>query len=59
MTGLAPFQIEVLTVSQMTPGGGGYGKSGEESKIALKEDYEKNWKKGSLANRLADWESSS
>lgn len=43
----------------MTPGGGGYGKVGEESKVELKEDYEKNWKKGSLASRLAQWESSS
>ncbi|KAI1609193.1 Hydantoinase B/oxoprolinase-domain-containing protein [Exophiala viscosa] len=43
----------------MTPGGGGYGKAGEKSKVELKEDYEKHWKKGSLASRLADWESSS
>ncbi|KAK5074647.1 hypothetical protein LTR64_000852 [Lithohypha guttulata] len=43
----------------MTPGGGGYGKAGEKSQVDLKEDYEKNWKKGSLANRLAEWESSS
>ena len=43
----------------MTPGGGGYGNAGEKSKVQKKEDYEKNWKKGSLASRLADWESSS
>ncbi|OQV01003.1 Hydantoinase/oxoprolinase domain-containing protein [Cladophialophora immunda] len=43
----------------MTPGGGGYGKPGEESQVQLKEDYEKHWKKGSLASRLAEWESSS
>jgi len=43
----------------MTPGGGGYGKAGQESKVDLKKDYEQNWKKGSLANRLAEWESSS
>jgi 5-oxoprolinase (ATP-hydrolysing) len=43
----------------MTPGGGGYGKAGDKSEVKLKEDHEKNWKKGSLASRLADWESSS
>ncbi|ETI25000.1 hypothetical protein G647_04370 [Cladophialophora carrionii CBS 160.54] len=43
----------------MTPGGGGYGKPGEKSQVDLKEDYEKHWKKGSLASRLAEWESSS
>jgi N-methylhydantoinase B/oxoprolinase/acetone carboxylase alpha subunit len=43
----------------MTPGGGAYGPPDEKSKVALKEDYEKNWKKGSLASRLAEWESSS
>lgn len=43
----------------MTPGGGGYGKVGEKSQIELKKDYEANWKKGSLAGRLAEWESSS
>ncbi|OAP65469.1 hypothetical protein AYL99_01441 [Fonsecaea erecta] len=43
----------------MTPGGGGYGKAGKESQVQLKEDYEKHWKKGSLASRLAEWESSS
>ncbi|EXJ88875.1 5-oxoprolinase (ATP-hydrolysing) [Capronia epimyces CBS 606.96] len=43
----------------MTPGGGGYGKAGEKSKLEQKEDYEKHWKKGSLASRLAEWESSS
>lgn len=49
-----------LTFSpQMTPGGGGYGKVGEKSQVELKEDFEKHWKKGSLASRLAEWESSS
>ncbi len=43
----------------MTPGGGGYGKAGEKSEVKLKEDYEQKWKKGSLAGRLAEWESSS
>ncbi|KAH0845870.1 hypothetical protein FOPE_10995 [Fonsecaea pedrosoi] len=43
----------------MTPGGGGYGKAGAESQVQLREDYEKHWKKGSLASRLAEWESSS
>ena len=43
----------------MTPGGGGYGKPGERSQVELKEDFEKHWKKGSLAGRLAEWESSS
>ncbi|EXJ60174.1 5-oxoprolinase (ATP-hydrolysing) [Cladophialophora yegresii CBS 114405] len=43
----------------MTPGGGGYGKPGEKSQVDLKEDFEKHWKKGSLASRLAEWESSS
>ncbi|MBA7492569.1 hypothetical protein ES702_03119 [subsurface metagenome] len=43
----------------MTPGGGGYGKVGEKSEVELRKDYEQNWKKGSLASRLAEWESSS
>jgi len=43
----------------MTPGGGGYGKPGDKSQVELRQDYEKNWKKGSLASRLAEWESSS
>jgi 5-oxoprolinase (ATP-hydrolysing) len=43
----------------MTPGGGGYGEAGEKSQVAPKEDHEKTWKKGSLASRLAEWESSS
>ncbi|KIW43226.1 hypothetical protein, variant 2 [Exophiala oligosperma] len=43
----------------MTPGGGGYGKVGEKAQVELREDYEKHWKKGSLASRLAEWESSS
>lgn len=52
--------IVPLTCSfQMTPGGGGYGKVGDKSQVELKQDYEKHWKKGSLASRLAEWESSS
>jgi len=43
----------------LTPGGGGYGKVGQKKQVALKEDFERNWKKGSLAGRLAEWESSS
>lgn len=45
--------------SQLTPGGGGYGKAGEQSKVKLREDHEAHWKKGSLGSRLAEWESSS
>ncbi|KAK7899805.1 hypothetical protein LTR67_003550 [Exophiala xenobiotica] len=45
--------------SQMTPGGGGYGKTGEKSQVERREDHEKHWKKGSLASRNAEWESSS
>ena len=43
----------------MTPGGGGYGKAGEKSQVDDKRDHEENWKKGSLASRMAEWESSS
>lgn len=42
----------------MTPGGGGWGKVGDDKNVKLKEDYEKNWRKGSLAARLAEQESS-
>jgi 5-oxoprolinase (ATP-hydrolysing) len=42
----------------MTPGGGGYGKVGEERKIEKKMDHEQNWKRGSLAQRLETQESS-
>ncbi|KAK5061148.1 hypothetical protein LTR84_007690 [Exophiala bonariae] len=43
----------------LTPGGGGYGRPGEQGKITVREDPEKHWKKGSLGSRLAEWESSS
>ena len=43
---------------QMTPGGGGYGPVGEKRQVGRREDHEK-WKKGSVANRIAEWESSS
>ena len=43
----------------MTPGGGGYGPPGDDKQVKLKEDYERNWKKSSIAGRLAEWESSS
>lgn len=43
----------------MTPGGGGYGKEGGKSQVEMKKDHEANWKKGSLAGRVAEWESSS
>ena len=43
----------------MTPGGGGYGKVGEKKSVKeLTEEYDKHWKKGSLAERLAVAESS-
>lgn len=35
----------------MTPGGGGWGKEGEESKVKKKEDHRKGWTGGSLASR--------
>ena len=42
----------------MTPGGGGYGRVGEEKKVVMKRDHEERWKKGSLAERSATQESS-
>ncbi len=42
----------------MTPGGGGYGKVGDERKIGKKKDHEQNWRKGSLAQRQDTQESS-
>ena len=41
-----------------TPGGGGYGKAGEESKISQKKDHQESWRKGSLAQRQETAESS-
>ncbi|KAL8872410.1 MAG: hypothetical protein Q9174_001954 [Haloplaca sp. 1 TL-2023] len=34
-----------------TPGGGGWGKIGEESKAVRRQDEQANWRKGSLAQR--------
>ncbi|RMZ76553.1 hypothetical protein DV737_g4754, partial [Chaetothyriales sp. CBS 132003] len=42
----------------MTPGGGAYGKASEKSQVERKEDHELKWKKGSVAARTAEWESS-
>jgi 5-oxoprolinase (ATP-hydrolysing) len=42
----------------MTPGGGGYGKVGDERKVEMKKDHEQNWRKGSLAQRQGTQESS-
>jgi 5-oxoprolinase (ATP-hydrolysing) len=42
----------------MTPGGGGYGRVGEEKKTEKKKDHEQNWRKGSLAQRQETQESS-
>lgn len=35
----------------MTPGGGGWGKAGEESKVVKRRDVQEAWRKGSLASR--------
>lgn len=51
--------VSLIASFQLTPGGGGYGKAGEQSRVAAREDPEKHWKKGSLGSRLAEWESSS
>ncbi|KAF7505765.1 hypothetical protein GJ744_000436 [Endocarpon pusillum] len=42
----------------MTPGGGGYGKVGDERKIEQRKDHEQSWKKGSLAYRQETQETS-
>jgi 5-oxoprolinase (ATP-hydrolysing) len=42
----------------MTPGGGGYGKVGDEKQLRGREDHEKTWKKGSHAARQSEQESS-
>ena len=41
-----------------TPGGGGYGKVGEESKSFRRKDHQESWRKGSLATRQETAESS-
>ena len=42
----------------MTPGGGGYGKVGDERKIEQRKDHEQSWRKGSLAYRQETQETS-
>jgi 5-oxoprolinase (ATP-hydrolysing) len=42
----------------MTPGGGGYGKVGDERRVKKKKDHEQSWRKGSLAQRQGTQESS-
>lgn len=43
----------------MTPGGGGWGKVGEESQAVKRKDHQETWRKGSLASRLEAQETSS
>jgi 5-oxoprolinase (ATP-hydrolysing) len=42
----------------MTPGGGAWGKEGEQSKAVRKQDLKHNWKKGSVAGRQETAEAS-
>ena len=42
----------------MTPGGGGWGKAGEESKAVKMEDPKHAWRQGSIAQRQAEAEAS-
>ncbi|KAH8695906.1 putative 5-oxo-L-prolinase [Talaromyces proteolyticus] len=42
----------------MTPGGGGWGIAGDESKVRRKRDVKHAWRGGSIANMLATQESS-
>lgn len=42
----------------ITPGGGGWGKEGEESKAVKKKDHQHAWRKGSVAHRQAEAEAS-
>ena len=49
----------MLTIVKCTPGGGGYGAPKDEKKLKPKEDPERKWAKGSVASRVAEWESSS
>ena len=42
----------------MTPGGGGYGKAGDENKVTVRKNHEEGWKGGSLAERRGLQESS-
>ena len=41
-----------------TPGGGGWGKEGEKSKVEDKQDPQHGWKKGSVAGRQMTAEAS-
>ena len=41
-----------------TPGGGGWGKAGTESKVVAQKDSQKTWRKGSLAARTETQETS-
>lgn len=41
-----------------TPGGGGWGKVGEESKVVKQKDHREAWRKGSVATRLETAETS-
>ncbi|KPI41235.1 uncharacterized protein AB675_7966 [Cyphellophora attinorum] len=43
----------------MTPGGGAYGAEGSGEKNVDKKQDPESWKKGSVASRIAEWESSS
>lgn len=40
----------------MTPGGGGWGHVGEESKVVKRRDVQEAWRKGSFASRVATQE---
>ena len=42
----------------MTPGGGGWGKVGEESRAVRRKDHQESWRKGSLAARAEAQETS-
>lgn len=42
----------------MTPGGGGWGRAGEESKVKKHKDEQAAWRRGSLASRMETQESS-
>lgn len=42
----------------MTPGGGGWGKEGEDSKVQKNQDPKHSWKGGSIAGRQAEAEAS-
>lgn len=42
----------------MTPGGGGWGEAGQESRAVKKEDPRQSWRQGSIASRQAEAEAS-